>query len=594
MTKNRFKKRSPLNGIALLIITGMVLVFANIIIKDTTLRFDLTQNNVYSLSKATHKIIEKTQKEISLKFYGNASKLKDAPSEIKAYSKRVEDLLKEYKAAANNKINIEFIKPEVDSDEEDEAITYGLEGIDFPGGEKLFMGLAAISGEKEEIIPFLDPSKEERLEYEITRIISRLQSDKQPKLGILTSSNIFGVPGGYMQQPSPKWYFLDALSKQYKIEQLDPKIKELPGDLNALLLFQPKDIDESLAKGIEKYVENGGGIIVISDPLALLDPASRMEPYTFPMEETFKKWGVTFSTREAIVDIRSATRVMGRDNKPELNPGWLSIKEQGMNRKNIITSNLQSMLFPIAGSFTIVKKEALKHEVLIESTENSGVYDPSFLQFGGMEAIKNNFNPDKEKHPIAVKITGNFSGKKDKENGAVIFIADSDFLFDQFYMQKQNFLGFHMVDMFNDNLTFLLNSVEILCGEKELIDIRSTSKTMRPFVKVQELEEKAREKWLEKEKELAKRAKETSEQLQALENNKNSSQNLVLSPEQEKTIKEYRERKKEMNNQLKQVRRELRSEIEALGTKIKLINILLVPFIIAVIGIITGLRRKNN
>ena len=151
-----------------------------------------------------------------------------------------------------------------------------------------------------------------------------------------------------------------------------------------------------------------------------------------------------------------------------------------------------------------------------------------------------------------------------------------------------------MASLFNDNLTFFQNCVEILCGQKELIDIRSRTTTSRPFEKVQKLEQEAKSKWLETEKSLAKKAEETSKKLKELETTSASAQNLVLSPEQENEIKKFRQEKKEIDNQLKKVRRELRSDIEKLGAKIKLINILLIPLIIAGIGIFIGLKRKNR
>ena len=84
--------------------------------------------------------------------------------------------------------------PEPDSEEEEWAEKYGIEGMNVPGGDRIFFGLVAIAADQEEAIPTLDPTREEQLEYDITRIISRVQSAKKPKIGIISTLPVFGSP----------------------------------------------------------------------------------------------------------------------------------------------------------------------------------------------------------------------------------------------------------------------------------------------------------------------------------------------------------------------------------------------------------------
>ncbi|PIE74729.1 MAG: hypothetical protein CSA18_03440 [Deltaproteobacteria bacterium] len=596
MNKTTKKAGSFPKGLLYLFLLGAVLILFNLLISDISLRIDATENNIYSLSPATKKILDKTKNEVTLKYFSNADVLTNVPGEFKAYSKRIYDLLKEYAAYGDNKIKLQIIRPGTDSEEEDKAVTYGLQGVELQGGQNLYIGLVAISFEREEVIPFFNPSNESKIEYELTRIISDLQSEKRPETGILSSINIFGNPASYTGRGTPPWYFLEALKKQYNIKEIDPEKTDSFNSFNAIILFQPKKADTKFIKKIEDFVKKGGRLAVISDPLAVVDSQGRMAPYSFPMKSLFKKWGIIIDDNQAVIDINAATRIMGRNNKPELNPAWLSIDKNGMNSENIITSDLESILLPIAGTFKIEEKKDLDYEILISSSKKSSLKDPSFLQFGGIEAIKRNFTPDNKKYPLAVKISGNFSGKKEniQKKGVVVYISDADFLFDQFYMQRQNFLGFEMASLFNDNLVFFQNCMEILCGQSELIDIRSRSTTLRPFTKVKELENIAKARWLETEKSLAQKAAETTEKIKALEKQRAGSHNLVLSREQEDEIKKFRLEKEKINEELKKVRRKLKADIESLGIKIKMLNILLIPSIIAIIGIITGLRRRNK
>ncbi|MDY0132455.1 MAG: Gldg family protein [Desulforegulaceae bacterium] len=587
-----FKNKKLSMKLLMIFIFAAVLILINILVSDLSLRFDSTENKIYSLSNATHEIIKKTKNPITLKYFNNASSISDIPGEFKAYSKRIEDLLKEYSRYSKGKIILETIKPEIDSEEEDNANAFGLRGIELPGENNLYIGLAAISGEKEEIIPFFDPENEPKLEYELTSIISRLQSQKKKRIGILSSINILGGPH-FQGQQSPKWYFTDVLEKQYELENLDLDLESIPEDIDLLILFQPKEVSEKINKQALKSLEKGKRLIILADPLSLLDPEGRMAPYSFPMKEELENYGIKFNETTAIADLNAATQIMGRDNTPELNPGWLSIFADGISQENIISANLENLLFPIAGGIEFEKKEGLSYESLAWSSKNSILYDPSMLQFQGMDALKHNFNPEDKNYSLALKVSGKFS-KDNEAKGTLVLISDTDFLFDQFYMQKQNFLGFEMANMFNDNLNFFLNCVELMCGEPELIEIRSRQSTSRPFTKVKELEDKAKEKWLEKENMLANKAEQTKAKLEALQSQRIEGQNLVLSKEQEDEIKKFREEKKQIDKELKKVRRQLRADIESLGTKIKMLNIFLMPSIIALIGIISGIRRKRK
>ena len=59
----------------------------------------------------------------------------------------------------------------------------------------------------------------------------------------------------------------------------------------------------------------------------------------------------------------------------------------------------------------------------------------------------------------------------------------------------------------------------------------------------------------------------------------------LLSPEQEAEIAKFREEKRRINRELKQVRKNLRADIEALGTTLKGINIFLMPFLVSIAGL---------
>jgi ABC-type uncharacterized transport system involved in gliding motility auxiliary subunit len=186
--------------------------------------------------------------------------------------------------------------------------------------------------------------------------------------------------------------------------------------------------------------------------------------------------------------------------------------------------------------------------------------------------------------------------KEGVKQSNIIIIADADGLYDNYYVNKQNLFGYTISNIFNDNLNLLLNSAEMLIGSEALIKIRSRGSFERPFTKVKELEAHAQKHWLVREQELVRKVEQTNAKLQQLEQQKDTSQRAIISPEQEAEIEKFQEEKKRINDELKVVRRNLRSDIEALGATVKFINIFLMPILVSIAGILYAiyLRRRTT
>ena len=85
----------------------------------------------------------------------------------------------------------------------------------------------------------------------------------------------------------------------------------------------------------------------------------------------------------------------------------------------------------------------------------------------------------------------NISNTKHKKttqgNSSVFVVADSDWIFDPFSLQKQ-IVGEEIITRpLNDNLNFFLNIIEYASGNDSLMNIRSKGNTQRSFVRVADL-----------------------------------------------------------------------------------------------------------
>ena len=604
-----------------LILVLAILVLINIIFSRVNFRWDLTQDKLYSLSEGTKKILTDLKQDVVIKFFYTSDN-ENTPVHIKNYAKRVEDFLSEYENYSNGKVKIEVLNPKPDSQEEDWANQYGIEGNNMPMGDKVYFGLVAVAADQEEAIPTLDPTREEQLEYDVTRIISRVQSSKKQKIGIISALPVFGQPAqGFMPQPqaAQPWLLINELKKSYDVSQININETNIGDDIDVLIAIHPKGLSEGLQYAIDQYVLKGGNFIVFVDPFSISDPVQGQQPRSSSLKKLFTAWGVEFDASKVVIDFDYPTRLRTQNNKVEENPMWLSVQSQAFNSDNIITGQLESVLMPVAGAIKKASDSKYEYESLIQSSANSSMTDAFRARFGGAKQFRRDFKASIDKYDLAVKIRGKFKtafpGGKPKPKSeskddldksdtkhlsegevtsTIIIVSDADMLSDNYYVSRQNFLGFKIARVFNDNLNFLLNANEMLTGSEALISIRSRGKFERPFTKVQELEKKAQAKWLSREQELTRKVEETNQKLRQLEQQKDTSQAVIISDKQEAEIKKFQKEKTRIKKELKEVRRNLRADIEKLGTTIKFINIFLMVFIVAIAGSFYALYKRKK
>jgi ABC-type uncharacterized transport system involved in gliding motility auxiliary subunit len=617
--------KTRLFSIGGLVAVLIIIILVNVLFARVNFRLDVTGDKVYSLSEGTQKILENISDQVSIKFFYSRS-LDNFPPHLKAYAGRVLDFLSEYEFHSRKKITVEVYDPKPDSEEEEWAQKFGIEGINLPSGETLYLGLVALSADQEETIAFLDPSQEGRLEYDLARMISRVQSAKKQKIGLISSLPVFdGTPMGFNMpgQATEPWHFIKELQNSYEVSQIDQDAEMIPDNLDLLVIIHPKELSDTLEYAIDQYVLKGGNALIFVDPYATRDITAQHQVSSSSLPRLFKAWGIEMEPEKAVVDFDFPTGLRNQNNQVESNPSWLSLPGEIFNKDALITSQLNSMILPVAGAIMKAEGADIQYEPLLQSSTNSALVNTFQLRFG-IEEVRREFQPTPDRYDLAVKIQGKFKtafpdGKprEDSEDirndnesaekpfpdqslmesvtkAVIIVVSDTDLLWDDYYLSKQNFLGLQLVNFFNDNLDFFQNATEMLSGGDDLISIRSRGQFERPFTKVQMLERKAASQWLEREQDLVKKVEETNLKLKELENLKDASQKFVLSKEQEEEIQKFKEERLRINNELKMVRRHLRSEIESLGTKIKFINIFLMPLLVSVAGIGYALYKRKK
>jgi ABC-type uncharacterized transport system involved in gliding motility auxiliary subunit len=602
-----------------------ILVAVNFIAGRFKMRLDLTADKAYTLSAGTRNIVSKLDTPVQVRFY--CSQGDNMPVMLKPYAQRVEDLLGEYRQLSKGKIEIQKLNPAPDSDAEDSAKLDGIEPQPREDGENIYLGLSVTMLDKKEVIPFLSPANERQLEYDISRAISRVTAADKPVVGVMSPLPMAGMSPMMMRgrQPPPPWVFYSELKGTYTLKQVEISADKIPDDVKVLLLVHPKGLSDATQYAIDQFVLRGGKLIAFLDPLAALDPQGggmMGGGSSSSLDKLLKAWGLTFDSTKVVADMNYVARLQqGR------NPAVLALNEKAANKDDVVAASADSLFLIFCGAFTGTPVEGLQQMVLLKSSKESQLVDPMSAQMGGEQLVKE-FVPSNIEYPLAVKLTGKFKtaypdgkpkaaepapgepkpdekkpptpnepGLKESAGaGTVVLVGDSDMLQDQIAVRELQTPFRRVLMPQNSNLAFALGAVDQLSGDENLITIRSRASRERPFTIVNQMQADAEASYRSKIKEIESRVADSQRKLAERLRAKGAEegQRFILSKEDQQEIANLRKAEADGKKELKEVRKNLRMDIDSLETRHKFYNIAVVPFVVIIVGIVLAIIRHQK
>lgn len=591
------------------------------------LRYDFTEEKLYTLSHGTKSILSKLDSRIRLKLYYSktaANKGSEGLRSFNNYFRYVQDLLEQYVDNSRNNLVLEIIDPRPDTPEEEDALAYGLKKFHLSESEKYFFGLVAENESgTEKIIEFFDPNQKDKLEYNITTLIHTVLNPKKKTIGILSSVDVINEEiSPYLAQImriqgkaiKESWGITKLLSQFYNVKKIEEDTFDTSG-LDSLIVIHPKGFSEKTLFTIDQYLMRGGKLLVFLDPHFVNDPSLRGQSVSSSPDVKFKKlmdkWGLELKNSTFAGD--KYLSGVGKYS-PNLPPQRLlplvncNAKCVDIHKDNI-TTGLNNSLFVFPGSLQFKEGIDIQAMPIISTTDKGGEYKAQGYELNQPQLLWNKFKEGNQPVIMGYKLVGKFESafpngikdsedskkeskeiiKKAKKESAVIVFSDIDFITDQFAF-KNTFLGMAVA---NDNSSIFLNSVEALTGNVELMSVRSKGRVDRSFDVVNKIELDARKKTEGKVKEINANISKFQTELNSLTRQANK-QNIALI--QNESIKKRKELVKEialLKKELRDVKREGREKVETLGKVLQYLNTLLIPSVLIVVGIYYSRKRYN-
>jgi ABC-type uncharacterized transport system involved in gliding motility auxiliary subunit len=596
----------------------LLLVALNFLLSLAPVRVDLTQGNLYTLSPGTKKILRNLASPVKVKLY--ASQGEAVPVPLRGFTQRVEDLVREFKQAGGANVIVERYNPRPDSEEEDAAQLDGIEPQQLVTGEQFYLGVAVSQLERKQAIASISPQRERLLEYDLVRAVARVGAAERPKIGLMAGLPVMGEKfNPYTRQSSEPWVLASELKREFEVREVSIAAKEIDKDLNVLLLIHPRlGVPPTLEYALDQFVLRGGKLIAFVDPYAYFDqqqpmmPGMPPEPSSSTLPVLFKAWGVEMDPGKVIADV-----VFGSGGGARYTPTVLSLNRTALSRDDVVTSSIETLLYAFGGAFQIKPVEGVKVTELIKSSPNSMLVDNMNATKSGDEATRS-FKPSGQPMPLAVRLTGKFKTafpeglqvdkkpvagtpalKESAAENSVILVADVDLLADGAAVDVQDVFGRRVVVPSNGNLALAMGMVEQLAAGDDLISLRSRTASFRPLTVVRELEAEAQKEYFGRIQALEDEVQKTTAKLQELQKGQKqgsgaSGGQQILNPEQQAELERFRKTVAEGRLALKEVRKNLRQDAEALVFWTKLANIALMPLLIALLGLVLALVRRQR
>ena len=622
-------------GTASLILLGLVFVAAvtanNALLRG--LRFDLTENNLYTVSPGTRALLSNIQEPINLYYFFSDTETADI-TPLRNFATRVRELLEELDAAAGENLNLNIIDPVPFSEDEDRAAQFGLQPINLGLGQTVYFGLVGTNSVgEEEVISIFNPDRERFLEYELARMIYSLARPDKVVVGLLAGVSMTPGFDPQMQRLTEPWAIYTQAEQLFEVRTLPSLLTAIEEDVDVLWLVHPKGLGLDALYAIDQFILRGGRALIFLDPFAEIDmlnaggdPAAMAAGSSSNLEPLLAAWGISFTATEVVADNQFALSIStGAGLRPIRHLGLLGLDSTAMDGDDVITDGLSTLNLGSTGHFTVLAGSTAELQPLLTSSTEAALLPAIQVQMlANPETLQDGFVPTGESYIVAARMTGPLTtafpdGKPQEtipnsegealieassqasdnhtasiENANIILMGDVDFLSDRLWVQKQNFLGQQLTTAFASNGDFVINALDNLSGSAELIGIRARGTYSRPFTRVEALRREADAQFRQTEQVLQAELAETETRLATLQAARTDESSLLVSAEQQSEIQRFLDEQVRIRQDLRLVQRNLDQNIEQLGVILQAINIIVVPLLLTLFALgVVALRRKR-
>ena len=503
----------------------LALFSLNLMIDRLGVRADASAERLHTLSAETIALIRKipADRPVLIEAYYSP----EVPREYVEVKTDLLGLLKEYQARSGGRIQLNLIPTENFSTEaRDAEKRFGIAPRRVFSTEQakqssteIFLGVAFTSGLEEVVIPFFDQGLP--VEYELTRSIQVVSRAGRKKVGILNTDA--KLMGGFDQRSfgqTPEWSIVTELKKQYDVSSVAPDAA-IDAELDVLLVAQPSSLTQPQIDNLTAFVKQGGATLLLMDPFPVDNPQIAPEVPKQPaggpfgggappdqkgdLTELLKLVNVEWPTTQIVWNPYNPHPQLA-DMPPEVVfIGHDPYATDAFNPDQPATAGLQEVVSLFPGLLRAREGGAgPEFTPLLRTSDKGGIIEWSEAVEQGFMGVSG-INPRRrhvasgQAYTIAARVKGapaadakpeepKADEKKDETKADakpaeinVVAIADLDMVSEQFFEIRRR----KIENLDFDNVTFVLNCVDVLAGDESFVTLRKKRPVHRTLTAIE-------------------------------------------------------------------------------------------------------------
>lgn len=458
------------------LVIGAIIVLLNLVGRAIFFRLDLTDNQIYSLSRSSRDVIAKLEDKLTAKVFFSG----DLPGQLANSKRYLQDLLEEYEAYSHGRFHFEFINPDQDPKAQEQARYYSIYPVQMQAVENdkleiknVYMGLVFIYNDKKESVPMIQTT--EGLEYNLTAAIKKVTSTNVKTIGVISEENEEITTENLTRFLRQIYQVQNVYLSGEIASHIDIII--MNGVTDTLSTDQLYNLDQFLMRGGKLFIGQGRVKDMLQQGFAM---NIRSNIYAF-----LEHYG--FRIGEEMVIDQSCSQVQVQSQQ-----GFFMIRNaidypplpliRKFNPDHVLTKNMGIARLFFVSEIIPTEKPEINFTPLMYTSDRTGVLKGPFYQ------IQPNQNPMMRVFPFPSKCVAALAeGRmtsffKDSTkyntkpnfrplitNGQIVLVTDN-----QFFNDKR-------AGGIQENTQFILNAVDYLTGDQELITLRSRDIKQRPL-----------------------------------------------------------------------------------------------------------------
>jgi len=308
-------------------------------------RWDLTSDNLYSLTSSTRNLLARLDKQLLIEAY--FSPKEKLPVTIRDTRTVLDNFLDELVQLGKGKVVVQRFDPNSDKAIADRCQRIGVQPADMRGGsatsvsfDRHWQGLRLVyGGGKQKVISQIAPQVSFQAEALMTPAIKEVATATKHKFGYMEWP---ATAVGQQQQGGIGWNALRAaepIAKRYEFQNYkDEEGTLLPADCKTLFLYRPKDLTDRQKYVLDQFVVKGGTLLVFADAAE----------YAIGPQRSFTKIPLALDAAGSTKKLEDQLLHYGIDWKPKV---VADVVQQAFSPRNPLQQAQEYLAIPQMGPF---------------------------------------------------------------------------------------------------------------------------------------------------------------------------------------------------------------------------------------------------